>query len=100
MYRLSEDKNQIVVVVDKTCEIGGTQFTCFTSTKVRILTPVVDKTCEIGGTQCTCFTSTRIRILTQKLLGDGTIPHPAIGNARYKSVCALKLLVYAPLHSR
>ena len=42
--RLSEDKNQIVVVVDKTCEIGG----------------------------------------------DGTIPHPAIGNARWLPVETLK----------
>jgi len=42
--RLSEDKNQIVVVVDKTCEIGG----------------------------------------------DGMIPHPAIGNARWLPVESLK----------
>jgi stage III sporulation protein SpoIIIAA len=42
--RLSEDKNQIVVVVDKTCEIGG----------------------------------------------DGTVPHPAIGNARWLPVETLK----------
>eukprot|EP00960_Hanusia_phi_P036974 752630-Hanusia_phi.AAC.1 len=42
--RLSEDKNQIVVVVDKTCEIGG----------------------------------------------DGIVPHPAIGNARWLPVETLK----------
>jgi hypothetical protein len=51
--------------------ITGTQFTCFTSTKVQILTPVEPAHVDaarvgytITGTQFTCFTSTKVQRLT------------------------------------
>jgi hypothetical protein len=51
---------------------GGTQFTCFASTKVQILTSwptaAAGAASEEGGSQFTCFTSTRVQILTQQAL--------------------------------
>jgi hypothetical protein len=55
-------------------EILGTQFTCFTGTKVQILTHAKSTSTdaahpqEILGTQFTCFTGTKVQILTQKAL--------------------------------
>jgi hypothetical protein len=46
--------------------LSGTQFTCFTSTKVQILTQHVG---GLSGTQFTCFTSTKVQILTQHVGG-------------------------------
>ncbi len=56
-----------------------TQFTCFTSTEVQILTGSVFEDGESGaeeeagdlkgfGTQFTCFTSTKVQILTSEVL--------------------------------
>jgi hypothetical protein len=57
---------------------AGTQFTCFTGTKVQILTPLrrllIARICAAGarrgrvhraGTQFTSFTGTKVQILTQ-----------------------------------
>ena len=50
---------------------AGTQFTCFPSTKVQILTRAAAEAAvgarDAGGTQFTCFTSTKVQILAQKL---------------------------------
>jgi hypothetical protein len=40
----------------------GTQFTCFTGTKVQLLTQKA-----LLGAQFVCFTGTKVQILTQKL---------------------------------
>jgi hypothetical protein len=63
---------------DQGCEnlhIGTTQFTCFTSTKVQLLTSD-EADCEYlhVGTQFTCFTSTKVQILTPEELQGS---HPA-----------------------
>ncbi len=42
----------------------GTQFTCFTSTKVQILCAGLYVQDVLTGTQFTCFTSTKVQILT------------------------------------
>ncbi len=43
------------------------QFTCFTSTKVQILT----RRRRVAGTQFTCFTSTKVQLLTRRRCGKG-----------------------------
>jgi hypothetical protein len=43
----------------------GTQFTCFTSTKVQILTP---RSIPRYSVTVTCFTSTKVQILTPEEL--------------------------------
>ena len=48
---------------------AGTEFTCFTSTKVQILTlcdggRAGGSACVFSGTQVTCFTSTKVQILS------------------------------------
>ncbi len=50
--------------------VAGTQFTCFTRTKVQILT----------GPQFTCFTSTRVQTLTR--LSAGLVVTGAGGDVR------------------
>ena len=42
------------------------QFTCFTGTKVQMLTPVAADICGhySAGTQFTCFTGTKVHIVT------------------------------------
>jgi len=45
---------------------GGTQFTCFTSTKVQVLTRLL-------RTQFTSFTVTKVQIMTQRLVRDYSI---------------------------
>jgi hypothetical protein len=43
----------------------GTQFTCFTSTRVQILTVEASPSSPNGNeSQFTCFTSTKVRMLT------------------------------------
>ena len=48
---------------------AGTEFTCFTSTKVQILTlcgggRAGGSACVFSGTQFTCFTSPKVQILS------------------------------------
>ncbi len=53
--------------------VAGAQFTCFTGTKVRILTELHPAAVAGGALaraaahaqQCTCFTGTKVRILTE-----------------------------------
>ena len=55
---------------------AGTQFTCFTSTKLQILTPGADdsqrprdpRQVRRRGTHFTCFTGTKVQILTPEEL--------------------------------
>ena len=42
---------------------GGTQFTCFTGTKVQILMQL--RQAELGKRQFTCFTGTKVQMMTQ-----------------------------------
>ncbi len=66
-------------LVCRTCFRAVTQFICFTSTKVHMLTSLECRTCvravdlptpflELGprGDQCACFTSTKVQILTSE----------------------------------
>jgi hypothetical protein len=47
----------------------GAQFTCFTGTKVQILTQKLAEEAPTLGAQFTCFTGTKVQILTQKAVG-------------------------------
>jgi hypothetical protein len=55
----------------------GTQFTCFTGTKVQTLTLKRQRLAllESLGTQFTCFTGTKVQILTQngRLVGESAL---------------------------
>ena len=55
-------------------ETPGTQFTCFTNTKVQTLTQklATRASSERPGNQFTCFTSKKVKILTQKLSISGS----------------------------
>jgi hypothetical protein len=51
-------------------EDAGTQFTCFTGTKVQILKQRLEEglpPTEDAGPQSACFTGTKVQILTQKM---------------------------------
>jgi hypothetical protein len=73
--------------------VAGSQFTCFTSTKVQILTPealcvavtfgarVCGKETLPPGTQFTCFTSTKVQILTARLSSLRCSHCPLLGQA-------------------
>jgi hypothetical protein len=63
-------------LTDLNFERNGTHFTCFTGTKVQILTQKLEAALtflpsQIGAltacTEFTCFTGTKVQILTQKL---------------------------------
>jgi aminopeptidase C len=58
--------------VGSAVERAGTQFTCFTSTKVQILNRDRVGRCWLwAGTQFACFTGTKVQILTQLELYGG-----------------------------
>ena len=63
------------VVISELVSEGSGDFSCFTSTKVQILTPE-----ELGSegagdfsSQFTCFTSTKVQILTPEELPQSTL---------------------------
>ncbi len=53
---------------------GSTHFTCFTGTKVQILTlkNALDRIQNGGSTQVTCFTGTKVQKLTLRAADFGT----------------------------
>ena len=69
-YRRTKDEKDGQDVDKRICVNDGTQFTCFTSTKVQMLTPEeLDKRyCVNDGTQFTCFTSAKVQMLTPQEL--------------------------------
>jgi hypothetical protein len=64
----------MVAILGITAAGTGTQFTCFTSSKVQILTPEElgdrhSQRSSASASPCfTCFTSTEVQILTPELL--------------------------------
>ena len=68
----------------------GTQFTCFTGTKIQILT----QSGRQQGTQFTCFTGTKVQILTQKALQVQRVGEERRKELTYAAVC-YRMLTYA-----
>jgi hypothetical protein len=48
--------------------VPGIHFTCFTGTRVQILTQKALMALYVPGIHVTCFSATRVQILTQKAL--------------------------------
>jgi hypothetical protein len=71
LTQVEEEKRQErVYILEKArlLKVSSSQFTCFTSTKVRIFTARNDKArlIKVSSSQFTCFTSTKVRILTAR----------------------------------
>jgi hypothetical protein len=67
---LTSDLEPLIIWLWRRRSAAGTQFACFTSTKVQILTQRLWllRRRSAAGTQFTCFTGTKLQILTQKAL--------------------------------
>ncbi len=67
---------------------AGTQCTCFTGTKVQVLTPQDCGWTGPAGTQFTCFTGTKVQILTPEDCG-WTGPAGSIGRSIWSSIWSI-----------
>jgi len=65
---------------------GGTQITCFTGTKVQILTRMCEEVLSLpvrGGAQFTFFTGTNVQILTRLALQSAGVLQARLPDALY-----------------